>query len=134
MRRFAGKWVGTNKLWFDDPARPLVSDGTATVSEDRLDYSWAYEDRTQTGAIVFRGDVAEWTDTFHATTMMRCAVTRDAKEISTFGKYIGGGDAEWGWRTVIELLEPDHFMMRMYNIEPDGREFIAVEHECRRAD
>jgi hypothetical protein len=50
------------------------------------------------------------------------------------GSYAAAPGPDWGWRTVIETAEDDSLRMVMYNLTPDGQEYLAVEAVYRRAD
>jgi hypothetical protein len=37
------------------------------------------------------------------------------------------GGPDWGWRTEVELLDPDRLTIAAYNIHPEGGEALAVK-------
>ncbi len=77
---------------------------------------------------------ASWVDSWHNNTaIMFCVGIPTENGFSVLGSYpdpMGGPD--WGWRTVVELLDPDHLLITGYNIGPEGGEARATEARLTR--
>ena len=54
--------------------------------------------------------------------------------VSVHGTYGAGEGPDWGWRITVEADGPDAFVMRMFNITPDGEEAPAVEATFTRVE
>ena len=134
--RAAGRYSGTNLLWFEDPDRPEESAAEVHVDADRIRYSWSFRGEPQSGVFpfVFEGNAVsvDWTDTWHSTQPMTCTGTRTADAITFQGTYPAGDGPDWGWRTEIRQPAPDRVLIEMYNIEPSGEEQIAVRIQAQR--
>lgn len=138
-----GTWVGQYKLNWMDPAKSEfleeVSDGTATVTGDRIEYTWGFRGDPQSGTIdlsrVDAGVETRFVDTWHTPDgkALVSTGTVDNDLINVLGSYGGGGGPDWGWRTEVEVADPSAFVLRMYNITPDGQEVIAVDFACKRS-
>jgi hypothetical protein len=137
LAKLRGRWSGTNKLWFEDLSRPEVSDATVTVSPERIVYSWAYQGKPQSGTIDLSrtGEEwrASWLDSWHTHMPMRCVGANEGGKLILLGGY-RMQDADWGWRIELALDLLGRFFMRMFNIDPEGRETLAVELDCLRAE
>ena len=134
-----GRWTGTNKLWFmpKDPVRE--SDATAEVEVvgrgalTILTYTWSYEGEPQDGALMIRrgqdGVQLVMLDTWHTGSQFMDFRHDPEHEglVSVHGTYGAGEGPDWGWRITVEAEESDAFVMRMFNITPDGEEAPAVE-------
>ena len=135
-----GHWVGENRLWLspDQPAR--VSDTTATITPAARDqgllvhYTWEDEGAPQAGVILVqytrKGVVtAAWTDAWHMSgTVMFCRGAIDGKgQIVVDGSYAAPPGPDWGWRIGLEPAGDDGFILRMFNMTPDGEIHPAVE-------
>ena len=79
---------------------------------------------------------ALWVDSWHMSDkVMTCeGASPDAVSLEVRGSYAAPPGPDWGWRTVIETAEDDLLRMVMYNISPEGTEYLAVEADYRRAD
>lgn len=128
-----GAWTGTNKLWLEDPEdEPETSPGTLTVSEQQVHITWAFRGKPHEGTCTLEeieDSVAmSFTDSFHAESGMDFMGEAFADAVDVFGSYpVGDGGSDWGWRIVFDLESPERFLLRMYNITPDGDESLAVE-------
>ena len=143
MRNAEGIWEGTNTLWMKYPENPQESAAKVVVSPDRIEYSWAYQDKPQTGTFTFSGSAgqlsAQWTDTWHAKDSMACSGTEQDGVVKVTGTYSAGDGPDWSWRTEFRMDARDKFNIKMYNILPDSlfpdqaeRELLAVNMDLTR--
>jgi len=146
LARLAGGWAGTSKLWLEPEVltdeAPMI--GNIQIILDKrfalFLYQSAVEGEPQHGMFTFGYNTlsdhyeASWVDSFHNNTaIMFCVGTAMENGFSVLGSYpdpTGGPD--WGWRTVVELLDDDHLLMTAYNIFPDGGETKATEARLTR--
>jgi hypothetical protein len=147
LKVLVGEWKGSNRLHLGDwhPVKPIHdSDASATVRERiggqfiEIAYRWEHEGNSCEGVLILGGDNktdavnAFWTDSWHmAHQVMFCSGTQIDGNASVKGSYKVEGHPEWGWRTEI-IPGDDEFKYNMYNISPEGEEFIAVEMELKR--
>lgn len=126
LERAAGRYTGTNWLWFEDPENPEESATGIEVAANRISYTWEYRGEPQSGVMefAFDGDAADmtWTDTWHAKEAIVCPGKRTDDRIEVVGTYGPG----WSWRTEVTLATADEILVEMFNISPDGKEQIAV--------
>lgn len=140
-----GTWAGRYTLNWMDPAKSAfseeASEGTATVVGDRIEYTWEFRGDPHRGTIEL-GQVGDdgvemrFTDSWH-TPDGNALVSRGSVGdgmITALGHYGGGEGPQWGWRTEVDVADPETFVFRMYNITPDGQEAIAAHFEGKRAD
>ena len=141
LASLAGGWTGTSKLWLE-PGKladesPVL--GTVTlVLEGRFAiylYQGSIEGEPQHGMFTFGYNTtleqyeASWLDSFHSNTaIMFCVGSARENGFSVLGSYPDpNGGPDWGWRTVVELLDKDHLVISAYNITPEGEEVKATE-------
>jgi hypothetical protein len=126
-----GAWRGPNRLWLEDPATPERSQGTLEASSASLSYTWSFRGAEQTGKIALSGPAgslrANWTDTFHAKDGMVLHGRLLDGEIVLYGTYGAGEGPDWGWRIEIDGRDPEHLVLRMFNLEPEGAPAPAVD-------
>ena len=144
MKNAEGTWEGTNTLWMKYPENPQESAAKVVVSPGRIEYSWAHQDKPQTGTFAFSGSggqlSAQWTDTWHAKDSMACSGTEQDGVVKVTGTYSAGDGPDWSWRTEFRMDAPDKLNIKMYNILPDSlfpdqaeRELLAVNMDLTRA-
>ena len=126
-----GTWKGENRLWLEDPNAPERSDGSIEVAEASLAYTWSFRGATQRGEIALSGPKgsmrADWKDSFHAADGMVLHGLFDDGVLRLYGTYSGGEGPAWGWRIEIDLRDPEHCSLRMFNLEPAGALVPAVD-------
>lgn len=144
--QLAGHWAGKSKLWFE-PDRLAdespVMGSIQLVLEGRFAiylYQGSIEGEPQHGMFTFGYNTtieqyeASWVDSFHNNTaIMFCTGNARENGFWVLGSYpdpTGGPD--WGWRTEVELLDPDHITITAYNISPEGSESKATEARLER--
>ena len=146
ISRLTGRWMGSYRL-IVNPSEPIrVSESTARVMPDpggqstRIDYTWEYEEAPQNGTLSIGSDKSRdrltvaWTDTWHMRDQPLSSegpASDDVLEVRGSSPAPSGPD--WGWRTRIEVLDADSFRMAMYNVTPDGQEYLAVDAVYHRA-
>lgn len=139
LELLAGNFTGHNKVWLKPGTEGQFSETTALVVPVvnskflRIEYDWAIEGKPQEGSLHI-GQVHEvihavWMDSWHnGDVMMVCRGSVDQKgSINVNGKYSAPSGPDWGWRIELTAMESSGFSIRMYNIQPDGDEALAVE-------
>ena len=146
LAQLAGGWAGPSKLWLEPDnlanEAPLLGN-IQLILDGRFAlflYQSAVEGEPQHGMFTFGYNTlsnryeASWVDSFHNnTSIMFCVGTSMENGFSILGSYpdpTGGPD--WGWRTVVELLDEDHLLISAYNISPEGDEAQATEARLTR--
>ena len=126
-----GSWRGPNRLWLEDPTVPQRSAGTLEATEAALSYTWSFQGAEQRGEIALSGPAgalrANWTDTFHAKEGVVLHGRSLDGQILVYGTYGGGDGPDWGWRIEIDSRDPEHLVMRMFNLPPSGPPVPAVD-------
>jgi hypothetical protein len=138
----AGAWAGTNTLQDPHTSGPDASHSTAEVVpllEDRfarIDYTWSYRGKAQAGSLLVgyeeqSGEVtACWVDSWHLGRRMMLLQGREEgdSKVDVLGSYPpGDGSPDWGWRIAIAPRGREGLRIVMHNIDPAGREYLAVE-------
>jgi hypothetical protein len=146
LKGATGSYIGEYRLWFEPGTEPMVSETIADLSivaEKRffvMRYDWWHEEKRRDGLIVLGDDVkanrcdASWIDSFHnGHRIMLCTGPSVGDgEVTVLGSYAAPPGPDWGWRTAFDRPDDDTFVMRQYNITPDGAEALAVEATYRR--
>jgi hypothetical protein len=146
LRQLVGGWTGMTQLWVEPD---VLTDESAVVGSVQLIldgrfalylYQGSVEGEPQHGMFTFGYNTlsdqyeASWVDSFHNNTaIMFCVGSPVENGFSVLGSYpdlTGGPD--WGWRTVVELLDNDHLVISAYNISPEGGEAKAMESRLMR--
>lgn len=136
-----GVWSGKNQLWH--PPDPVQSSrAEAKVSSAARDgvvvitYSWQHAGQTEEGLLAIRTDPnpvdtdAVWFDSWHTChKFMQFCREPDFQDhlLAVRGTYAVPSGPDWGWRILLHSDETDRFVIRMYNVTPDGGESLAVE-------
>jgi hypothetical protein len=143
----AGDWNGTNRLYVDPKGKPDESDSRLVItpllgnSFLRIDQTWSYQGKPQEGSMLvgFNPDAQEvslhWIDTFHmGRKVMACtgAAGQD-QSIDVLGSYSAPPGPDWAWRITVESKGTSKLEIRMFNIDPDRREALAVHASYMRA-
>ena len=135
-----GSWQGRSKL--QDPIQGGVDESSSNLEVTRvlsgkfvrLDYDWSYRGEPQEGSLLFGFDPesrevsAHWIDSWHMGRAVMACKGRNEGDGSyrVTGSYsIPGADA-WGWRIELDV-QGEPATVVMYNISPQGEEFLAVE-------
>ncbi len=146
LAQLAGGWAGSSKYWAEPDElsgeSPMIGN-IQLVLDGRFAlflYQSAIEGEPQHGMFTFGYNTlsdryeASWVDSWHNNTaIMFCVGTSMENGFSVLGSYpdpTGGPD--WGWRTVVELLDEDHLHITAYNISPEGGEAKITESRLTR--
>lgn len=147
LAAYAGNWAGTNTLQDPNTGNPDESSSTATLIPVlggrfvRLDYTWSYQGSPQEGSLLIGYEAeanqasAYWIDSWHmGNKVMVCSGTTEKdNELSVRGSYGIPDGPDWGWRITLALEDEQRLGMIMFNIEPNGKEWLATEaHYTRR--
>ena len=141
LASLVGNWEGNTRTWFEkdvladeSPMRGKVKnlmDGRFICYEYTGDLNgkpfegqmlWAYDLGNQKCS-------CSWVDTFHMGTAMMYSEGQETKNgFEVLGSYSGPGIPDpWGWRTELEIINPNQVIIRALNISPDGDEAKATE-------
>lgn len=141
-----GSWRGTNRLQDPHTNLPEDSSSMATVAPVlagrfvRIDYTWSYQGKPQEGSLLIGYEAktstvtAYWIDTWHMSDkVMVCpGIASEKGELTVLGSYAAPPGPDWGWRISITPDNGKGFRIVMFNIEPGGREYFAVESHYTR--
>lgn len=142
-----GEWHGINRLYVDPKGRPDESDSRLCItpllgkSFLRIDQTWSYQGKPQEGSMLVGFDIdaqkvsLHWIDTFHmGRKVMTCSgAAGQDQSIDVLGSYAAPPGPDWGWRITITASGKHKLEIRMFNIEPDRSEMLAVEASYTRA-
>lgn len=141
LRQLEGHWTGTTRTWFEPgqlaDESPMRGTLRAVVGGRFLlhEYQGNLNGKPLEGMTLYGFHLGSgkfqcaWVDTFHmGTGMMFSEGESTTKGFSVLGHYgtIEYGET-WGWRTEVELINPDQLVITSYNISPAGEEAKATE-------
>lgn len=136
-----GEWKGISRVWFgkDNLADESAVSGTIrSILGGRFvlhQYTTSMSGKSVEGLVLIGYSIESgkyqtaWVDSFHMDTgIMFSEGSGTESGHSVLGSY-GGADMPepWGWRTEIEVLDPDEIVITAYNITPEGAEEKATE-------
>jgi hypothetical protein len=141
LGQLVGQWEGTTRVWVE-PGK--LTDESATVGTMRLilggrfvlhEYEGSLGEEPLTGMAIYGCDLttgvfqAAWADTWHTgTEIMFSEGSGTGRGFWVLGHYKDpGGGPDWGWRTEVEILDPEHVVITAYNTSPQGEEARAAE-------
>lgn len=139
LRAITGRWIGQNWLFLPEQA-PHQSRSEAVVAAVvngkfiEIAYTWAIDGADQAGKLLLGYQAAAdlltvvWIDSWHMGDQFMLSQGRIDQQgvVDVRGSYAVEDSPEWGWRTVIEPAAAT-WRMRMYNVTPEGAEFLGVE-------
>ncbi len=144
LRAAAGDWIGEKHLYLPgDPTRTVPSTATgAQAAQGRfctITYQWTFEGQPQDGLLLIgqSGDPAAatvtWIDSWHMSdqTMLCQGPAGDSGPLTVRGTYTVDQSPVWGWRIDLEA-GVDLLRIVMYNVSPEGQEYLGVELIYRR--
>ena len=141
LASLVGSWDGSTRTWFEkdvladeSPMRGKV----AMVFDGRFlsyEYTGSLNGKPFEGKMLWGYNLGtkqcemSWIDTFHmGTGIMQSIGNETGNGFSVLGSYGGEGMPEpWGWRTELEIINSDQFLIRAFNISPEGDEAKATE-------
>ena len=141
LASLVGSWDGNTRTWFE---KDILADespmrGKITLLMDGRFLNYEYEGtlngKPYEGRMTWAYDLGNekcqcsWIDTFHmGTAIMHSEGSETGNGFSVTGQYgwIGIGEP-WSWRTELEIINSDQFILRAYNISPEGDEAKATE-------
>ena len=141
LSNLVGIWEGNSKTWFE---KDVLADEAPMRAKINLlldgrfinyEYSSTLNGKPYQGIMTWAYDLGNekcqcsWVDSFHMGTAIMHSEGHETKNgFSVTGTYgwIGIG-APWSWRTELEIINLDQFMIRAFNISPEGDEAKATE-------
>ncbi|WP_256009902.1 DUF1579 family protein [Desertivirga xinjiangensis] len=140
--KFIGQWQGTYRLvlsWLPNPDFISVSNmrikSIANGKFLELSYDWHHEGVKQDGLLLIGNNnkqavvTASWVDSWGMSgKIMNCYGTINQQgNIALGGSYEVPDNPDWGWRIEIPCPTDNILQMIMYNLSPEGEEFLASD-------
>ena len=147
LAQLAGTWAGTARTWFEPDKLADASPITGTIRpalDGRFvihEYRGSLQGKPLVGMAIhgyhidFDRYETAWIDSFHCGTSILFSTGErrdDDGPMSVLGHYAVPGGEPWGWRTALEMPDPDHLVITHYNIMPGSAEARAVEIQYTR--
>jgi len=144
LSQLAGEWEGITKTWFEpgkladeSPAKGKIRSilgGRFVINE----YQGSVQGKPLEGISIYGYDMNEekfqcaFVDSFHnGTTIMLQNGEERSDKFSALGHYnyiVSPTEIQtWGWRTEIDIVDKDKFIISIYNITPGGKEALGIE-------
>jgi hypothetical protein len=146
LRPFVGEWNAPSKFWLAADVGPLCSPGKA-MRAMILGGRFLYEEyEGHVLGQIYRGMsitgydnylqkyTATWVDNINTSIMVTAGQVDSSGKVFTFwGQHNDplGGTASKS-RSVLQLIDADHYMIEMFLTPPDGEEFKALELDYTR--
>jgi hypothetical protein len=141
LLNLVGNWDGRTRTWFEKDVltdeSPTSSNIVALLNKRfiRYEYRGTINGKPHEGLMVWGFDlgndkcVCSWIDSFHmGTGIMFSEGSETRNGFSVTGKYSNSEMSEaWSWRTELEIINSDQFILRAFNISPEGEEAKAIE-------
>jgi hypothetical protein len=140
-----GTWTGTSRLFLhDEPTRESPTTASvALIAQSKfctIAYTWLFDGEPQEGQLLFGYDPdgqtvdAVFVDSWHMGDKFMVLQGRLEADtaINVHGSYAVPSGPDWGWRIEVES-GGDTMRMAMYNVSPEGEEFLGVEATYTRA-
>lgn len=141
LAALVGSWDGTTRTWFE---KDILADESPMrarifmVMDDRFmhyEYEGTLNGKPYEGKMLWAYDLGNekcqcsWVDSFHmGTGILQSEGHETGNGFAVTGKYSWIGLPEpWGWRTELEIINSTQFIIRAYNISPEGDEAKATE-------
>lgn len=141
LNKLIGSWDGNTRTWFEkgvladeSPCKGKIT----TVMDGRFikyEYTGTINGKSFEGTMIWGYDLGNstcqcsWIDSFHmGTGIMLSEGNETSNGFSVLGSY-GNADMpeKWEWRTELEIINSDQFILRAFNISPQGDEAKATE-------
>ena len=146
LAQLVGAWAGKTRTWLEPQGVPHESQTQGSVQlilDGRFAlylYQSVMDGEPQHGLFTFGYNTtldrfeASWVDSFHNNTaIMFCVGEAHENGFAVTGSYPDpSGGPDWGWRTEVTLLDPDHLSIIAYNISAEGVESRAIETQLVR--
>lgn len=142
-----GSWKGSSKVWFEpgEPIDSAIVEGTfqSLLSHrfSQFSYSTTFQGEAISGVMTFGVFLKlnqfqlSWIDSFHTgTAIMHSTGSASNSLFNVYTTYPAGeeNEQEWGWRTELEIKNPDHIIIRAFNRAPGETETLATEFDLQR--
>ena len=141
FKQIVGNWEGTAATYFKPDELADTSPIKGTIIEV-LDGSFLLHEYIGTlmknkmlGLAIYgynenkkRFEIA-WVDTQHMGPEILFSKGKNTDDkFSVLAQYTGADENDvWGWRTSLELKDPDNMVIQHFNITPDGQEYLGVD-------
>ena len=139
-KKLIGNWTGSYRLilsWLPEP--DFISGSRMEIKPVAngkfifMNYDWQHEGNRQEGVFLMGNEnneeavTASWVDSWGMSgKIMNCVGNiNENGGISLLGSYEVKDHPDWGWRIEIGFPKQDALQIVMYNISPEGEEFMA---------
>ncbi len=141
LASLTGNWDGSTRTWFEADIladeSPMQASITLIMDGRFINYKYSgiLNKQPYDGNMLWAYDLGNqkcqcsWVDTFHmGTAIMHSEGVETKNGFVVNGQYgwVGIGEP-WGWRTELEIINPEQFILRAFNISPEGVEAKATE-------
>ena len=139
LHTLTGTWTGTSRLYLPgEPTRESPSNASVTlIAREKfctIAYTWVFDGEPQEGLLMLGAESersivnALFVDSWHMGDKFMILEGKGdtTNAVVLHGSYAVEGGPDWGWKIVVE---PGNTTLRilMYNVLPDGEEFLGVE-------